>query len=221
MPISFNENSGSGSFIRLNLQTGQWTFKGPNTDAVPFDATQGILFDLQSLQMGWLSLNHGRDWQPWPALGQRTPQPTEDHKTGFSIDCFVPNLGHANFSDSSQGKCNFIAKLYNEAEQTPQFAAQQKPFVVVTGCNPVSIGNGMSADVSYSIAGWQPEMPAAQPQPVQPVSQPAPAPMPPQMPAQGFAAPPMQPMQPMQQMQQPAAPQAPMPSAANNFGFTQ
>jgi hypothetical protein len=72
----------------------------------------------------------------------------------------------------------FIARVYNDAEASPDFASKI-PVVQVTSSTPVVVGKGTSYDVGFSINKWinKPENGAEVAAPVAaPITAPAPAP---------------------------------------------
>ena len=78
--LNLSSGGGSGNYIRFSPQANAWT----NQDG---EIQLGkVVFDIDNVQTGWLELGVGvRDWQPDAALGKKGPQPTANHKRGFSI----------------------------------------------------------------------------------------------------------------------------------------
>jgi hypothetical protein len=60
----------------------------------------------------------------------------------------------AQFSNNSYGTGQFIAKLYNQAENAPEFNQGMIPVVSVTASTPVAVGKGTSYDVGFTIVKW-------------------------------------------------------------------
>ncbi len=196
MPISFGSTDGenTGVYIRGNLPQNRWWAKTEAGDEA-IDMDRGFAIDIKDVTFGWLHIDIGvRDWQPWPSPAQRTEKPSENHKQGFSVNCWLSDGRPAEFSGNSYGLGQFIAKLYNQAETMPEFTAGKVPVVQVTATTPVVVGKGTSYDVGFNIRTWI-DKPAADAAPVQDsvqdVVQVAPAPAP-----------------------EPAA-----PAGDNNFGF--
>lgn len=194
MPISFGSSSDtSGVYLRANLPQNRWWVKGEAGDEPPLDMGAGVAIDIKNVVFGWLHIDVGvRDWQPWPSPSQQIPRPSDSHKNGFEVKCWLQDRREAEFSGNSFGLGQFIAKLYNEAEKCPEFETQI-PVVQVTSSTPVVIGRGTSYDVGFTIKKWIPRPEAPTEAPVA-----APAPQ---------AAPPAQ-----------AAPVAPA-AAGDDFGF--
>lgn len=191
MPISFgsSDSDGASNYIRANLPQNRWWAKTDAGDQ-DIDMDRGFAVDIANVTFGWLHIDVGiRDWQPWPSPSQATPRPSENHKNGFEVDCWLPDGRPASFSGNSYGLGQFIAKLYNKAETMPEFSQGKVPVVQITSSTPVVIGKGTSYDVGFNIASWI-DKPAGD-APAAPAAAPAPAPA--------------------------AAPAA--PAGDNNFGF--
>ena len=181
MPISFgsSESSGSSLFIRANLPQNRWWVKTEAGDET-IDMSRGFAMDIKNVTFGWLMIDIGvRDWQPWPSPSEQIARPSENHKQGFEVDCWLSDGRQASFSGNSYGLGQFIARVYNEAEASPDFASKI-PVVQVTSSTPVVVGKGTSYDVGFSIAKtWinKPENGAEVAAPVAaPITAPAPAP---------------------------------------------
>ena len=188
MPIEFtSESAGNTNFVRVNLPQNRWTLKTENGDE-PIDMTRGIAIDVANVVFGWLHIDVGvRDWQPWPSPSQQIAKPSDQHKKGFEVDCWMGDGRAAQFSGNSYGLGTFIAKLYNTAEEDKENFATKIPVVQCTSSTPVVIGKGTSYDVGFTIAKWidrpaQEEAAvspsAAAPAPAQPTPAPAPEPAP-------------------------------------------
>lgn len=177
MPISFgsNDTAGASNYVRANLPQNRWWAK---TDAGDenIDMDRGLAIDIKDVTLGWLHIDVGvRDWQAFPSPSQATPRPSENHKNGFEVSCWLSDGRPATFSGNSYGLGQFIAKLYNEAEKSPEFAAGKVPVVQVTASTPILIGKGTSYEVSFNIAKWI-DKPSEDEAPVAaPVAAPAPA----------------------------------------------
>jgi len=163
MPISFGETSGdsSNAYIRVNLPQNRWTMHAGG-DPVELDMVRGIAIDVKNVKFGWLKIAIGqRDWQEWPSPNRALPKPTEmdaegkpAYKQGFDVNCWTSDGTKAQFSNNSYGTGQFIAKLYNQAENAPEFNQGMIPVVSVTASTPVAVGKGTSYDVGFTIVKW-------------------------------------------------------------------
>jgi hypothetical protein len=156
MPISFGsaESTASSNFIRSNLPQNKWWVKSEGGDE-PIDMEKGFAIDIKNVAFGWLHIDVGiRDWQAWPSPSQSTPRPSDSHKQGFEVDCWLSDGREASMSGNSYGLGQFIAKLYNQAETAPEFAAGKIPVIQVTSSTPVVVGKGTSYDIGFNIRTW-------------------------------------------------------------------
>jgi len=155
MPISFGESSGGGAaYIRVNMPQNRWRFIGDNGEE-NLDMTRGIAIDIKNVTFGWMVLDVGRrEWEPWPSPSERTAKPSDEHKQGFLVKCWLADGREAEFSGNSYGQGQFIAKLYNAAEKAPEFGMGMVPIVQVTSSTPVAVGKGTSYDLGFTIAKW-------------------------------------------------------------------
>lgn len=199
MPITFGSSDaeGTGVYIRGNLPQNRWWAKTEAGDE-PIDMERGFACDIKEVVFGWLHIDVGvRDWQPWPSPSQKIEKPSENHKQGFSVKCWLSDGREAEFSGNSYGLGQFIAKLYNQAEGMEEFNMGKVPVVQVTSTTPVVVGKGTSYDVGFNIRTWIDKPAGGEPAPAAPTPAPVAA----------AAAP------------APAAPPAAAPAEGNNFGF--
>ena len=156
MPITFGtaESTASTNFIRSNLPQNKWWVKAEGGDET-IDMEKGFAIDIKNVTFGWLHIDVGiRDWQAWPSPSQSTPRPSESHKQGVEVDCWLSDGREASMSGNSYGLGQFIAKLYNQAETAPEFAAGKIPVIQVTSSTPVVVGKGTSYDIGFNIRTW-------------------------------------------------------------------
>ena len=105
MPISFGsaESTASSNFIRSNLPQNKWWVKAEGGDE-PIDMEKGFAIDIKNVTFGWLHIDVGiRDWQAWPSPSQSTPRPSDSHKQGFEVDCWLSDGREASMSGNSYG----------------------------------------------------------------------------------------------------------------------
>lgn len=156
MPITFGtaESTASTNFIRSNLPQNKWWVKAEGGDET-IDMEKGFAIDIKNVTFGWLHIDVGvRDWQAWPSPSQSLPRPSDSHKQGFEVDCWLSDGREASMSGNSYGLGQFIAKLYNQAETAPEFAAGKIPVIQVTSSTPVVVGKGTSYDIGFNIRTW-------------------------------------------------------------------
>lgn len=185
MPITFGsaESTASTNFIRSNLPQNKWWVKAEGGDE-PIDMDKGFAIDIKNVTFGWLHIDVGvRDWQAWPSPSQSLPRPSDSHKQGFEVDCWLSDGREASMSGNSYGLGQFIAKLYNQAETAPEFAAGKIPVIQVTSSTPVVVGKGTSYDIGFNIRTWI-DKPEAKPEVMGSPPAPAEATLPPSAPTE-------------------------------------
>lgn len=164
MPITFQEEStGTTQYIRVHTPQNKWSIMTAEKELVDLDITKGMAIDIKNVTFGWLAIDKGfRDWQPWPSPSQRTTKPegAVEYKNGFEVDVYVPQHGHASFSSNTMAVGNFIAKVYNQVENDPNFASGKVPVIKVTGSSPITTATGNTTyDIGFVVDKWI-DMPA-------------------------------------------------------------
>ena len=72
----------------------------------------------------------------------------------------MPKHGHASFSSNTMAVGNFIAKVYNQVENEPDFASGKVPVIKVTGSSPITTATGNTTyDIGFVVDKWI-DMPA-------------------------------------------------------------
>jgi hypothetical protein len=164
MPITFQEEStGTTQYIRVHTPQNKWSIMTADKELVDLDMSKGMAIDIKNVTFGWLAIDKGfRDWQPWPSPSQRTTKPegAVEYKNGFEVDVYVPKHGHASFSSNTMAVGNFIAKVYNQVENEPDFASGKVPVIKVTGSSPITTATGNTTyDIGFVVDKWI-DMPA-------------------------------------------------------------
>jgi len=148
--LNLSSGSGSGSYIRFSPQANAWT----NQDG---EIQLGkVVFDIDNVQTGWLELGVGvRDWQPDAALGKKGPQPTANHKRGFSIVFYSKALGTVEWSSNGVGPNMGLEQLYKQcSEQRNDTNFDKLPVIEYTGSRMEKIGKGTTRIPNFTLTGW-------------------------------------------------------------------
>ena len=163
--LKFIESSGGNAFIRFSVEDNEWWRSSEEGDLLPVDFSQNpVLIDIEKIQQGWLKLQSGRDWLPWPNNDStKIPQPDEKgadgknvYKQGFSLMFYSTKL----FGDeparelctSGAGLIKFVQALYGAAEG--EFGKGKVPAVKITGSTKVKMGKGNSRIPTFEIKSW-------------------------------------------------------------------
>ena len=140
---------GSGSYIRFSPQANAWT----NQDG---EIQLGkVVFDIDNVTTGWLELGVGvRDWQPDAALGKKGPQPTANHKRGFSVKFYSKALGTVEWSSNGVGPNMGLEQLYKQCSDQHAANAGKLPVVEYTGSRMEKIGKGTTRIPNFTVTNW-------------------------------------------------------------------
>jgi hypothetical protein len=148
--LNLSSGGGSGSYIRFSPQANAWT----NQDG---EIQLGkVVFDIDNVQTGWLELGVGvRDWQPDAALGKKGPQPSANHKRGFSVKFYSKALGTVEWSSNGVGPNMGLEALYKQcAEQRTGANLDKLPVIEYTGSRMEKIGKGTTRIPAFTLTGW-------------------------------------------------------------------
>ena len=148
--LNLSSGGGSGSYIRFSPQANAWT----NQDG---EIQLGkVVFDIDNVTTGWLELGVGvRDWQPDASLGKKGPQPTANHKRGFSIVFYSKALGTVEWSSNGVGPNMGLEQLYKQcSEQRNDTNFDKLPVIEYTGSRMEKIGKGTTRIPNFTITGW-------------------------------------------------------------------
>jgi hypothetical protein len=148
--LNLSSGGGSGSYIRFSPQANAWT----NQDG---EIQLGkVVFDIDNVTTGWLELGVGvRDWQPDAALGKKGPQPTANHKRGFSIVFYSKALGTVEWSSNGVGPNMGLEALYKQcSEQRNDTNFDKLPVIEYTGSRMEKIGKGTTRIPNFNLTGW-------------------------------------------------------------------
>ena len=161
MPLQFANSGGSGlPFLRFSIEDNEWLMStGEQGHMPPVDWKAPVLIDIENIQLGWLKLQGGRDFQPWPGNNQ-TPRPSEEYKNGFVVSSYSTQcFGDAplrELSSDRAGLQEFVKKLYNEVEAAGKFESGEIPAVEILPAIKTRIGKGPTKIPQYKLVGYKP-----------------------------------------------------------------
>ena len=147
--LNLSSGGGSGSYIRFSPQANAWT----NADG---EIQLGkVVFDIDNVQTGWLELGVGvRDWQPDASLGKKGPQPTANHKRGFSLVFYSKALGTVEWSSNGVGPNMGLEQLYKQCSEQHAANAGKLPVVEYKGSRPEKVGKGTTRVPIFEVVSW-------------------------------------------------------------------
>jgi hypothetical protein len=148
--LNLSSSGGSGNYIRFMPSANAWL----NSNKEEFTPKKMVV-DTDSLQTGWMHLGEGvRDWQPDASLGKKGPQPSADHKRGFSIKFYNKEMGVAEWSANGTGPNMGLEKLWKAIEAGQPANAGKYPVIEYTGSTLEKIGKGTTRIPNFNVVSW-------------------------------------------------------------------
>ena len=144
----------AGKFLRFGASVNTWFVDGADCEI------KGLTLDPSSLKTGWGKIQEGvaPEWSWDEKLGVRSPQPTQEHRRGFSIQCFIKDIGWREWSANTVGSLMGLTALWSKID--PQLKDNQGKAVQVAynGSTPEKKGKGTTRIPNFEIVKWV-EMP--------------------------------------------------------------
>lgn len=162
MPLNVISGGGGMPFLRFSIDDNEWGMSSQQGgDLIPIDWESPVLIDVENIDMGWLRLMGGRDFQEWPrddsGIHQPTEKPGSDYKQAFRVLFYSSKLFDdepvRELSSDRAGLLEFIRKLHDEAE--PKFGKGQVPAVKMLKAMKVKLGKGNTKIPQFEIVGWK------------------------------------------------------------------
>lgn len=127
-----------------------------------------LAFDFGSIEVGWALLAAGMapSWQMQPLHpgAAQTPAPSKDHRQGFRMKVWSPNLGVREFGATSKTVVGAIDDLHTAFERAPEAHAGQIPVARFSGIQGMTRDTPGGKKTTYKpvfeIVRWQDRDPA-------------------------------------------------------------
>jgi hypothetical protein len=145
-------------FLKFNAKAGRWYTK--TEDGSEAEVTNMIaIFDLAQIKTGWILFTEGQAPASVWDNGATAPQPTPQHRRGFSVNVFSPKEigGLREFSSSSNAAIIAIKEMYEEQyESAPEAKKGMVPVVTCEKVFPVKSRQGTNYQPVLKITKWVP-----------------------------------------------------------------
>lgn len=143
-------SDGGGAFIRFLPSANAW-MKGAEEVQVG-----QIILDVDSVRTGWGKMAEGQapEWQWDERLGVRGPQPSPDHKRGFSIRLYTKALGVAEWSSTGTGPCMGFDRIFTAVWEQRASHPGQVPVIKYAGSEPIKVGKGNTRVPKFDLQKW-------------------------------------------------------------------
>ncbi len=161
MPLNLIQESSGSPFIRYHANEDEWSrsSEGGELQEVEMKGAT-VLIDIEEIQMGWLKLEGGRDWVPWPENDPtKVSRPSDAHSQGGLVTFYSSKLfGDAPIRElcsSGKGVVRWFEKMYAAAEASENWGKGKVPAIKIGKGQKITIGKGSSRDIAFEIVGWK------------------------------------------------------------------
>lgn len=110
-----------------------------------------FVFDFGTIEIGWALLAKGMppSWAMAPHGFRKPPQPTPEHREGFRLHVWNPNLGVREFASTAKTCLGAVDELHTIYEHAPEAAQGLLPVVRFVGVLPIAIDTGRGKKTTY------------------------------------------------------------------------
>ena len=145
-------SEGNSEYIRFKPSVNAWIADGEEVQL------EDVLFDPSTLKTGWGKIAEGQapEWIWDETLGKRPPQPSPDHKRGFSVMLKIKDKGWREWSANGVGVMMGLNDLWKVV-----YPQMQKPenkdkvvFLKYTGARMEKIGQGNTRIPEFEVKSW-------------------------------------------------------------------
>lgn len=161
MPLNLIQESSGSPFIRYHANEDEWSRSSEGGDLEEIEMKGAtVVIDIEEIQMGWLKLEGGRDWVPWPDNDPTlASKPSDSHNQGGLVTFYSTKLfGDApvrEFCSSAKGVIRWFEKLYAAAEASENWGKGKVPTIKIGKGTSINMGKGKSRDIAFEITGWK------------------------------------------------------------------
>lgn len=143
-------SDGGGAYVRFLPSANGWMKGG---DEIQLSQ---IIMDVDSVRTGWGKMAEGMapEWSWDERLGVRGPQPSPDHKRGFSIKIYGKTLGLVEWSSTGTGPCIGFDRIFTQIWEQRADHPGQVPVVKYTGSEPMKVGKGNTRAPKFELQKW-------------------------------------------------------------------
>lgn len=149
MHFDLGLSNGGGSYIRFLPSVNGWQI---GKDEVPL--SDFVLLP-DTLKTGWGKMQEGAapEWTWDVAIGKRGPQPSEEHKRGFSIKMIVDG-DEVEWSSTGTGPVMGFQTLFSDVQAGVANNPGKVPVIKYTGSEALKVGKGSTRKPHFKIEKW-------------------------------------------------------------------
>ena len=160
MPLQFIQETSGNAYIRFMVRDNEWVLSTATGDMQTVDMSSApVVVDIENIQLGWLKLEGGRDWLPWPDnVPTNVAKPSDAHDQGFSVKFFSNRIFDdqpvRELSASGAGIRQFVMDLHEEAEKAKEFGSGKVPAIKIGDAPKVKMGKNDTRVPKFEIVKW-------------------------------------------------------------------
>ncbi len=160
MPLNFIQETSGNAYIRFMVRDNEWVMSTATGDMETVDMSSApVVVDIENIQLGWLKLEGGRDWLPWPDnVPTNVAKPSDAHDQGFSVMFYSTKLFEGEpvreLSASGAGIRQFVMDVHEEAEKAKEFGSGKVPAIKIGDAPKVKMGKNDTRVPKFEIVKW-------------------------------------------------------------------
>tara|TARA_B100001057_G_C22662197_1_gene876402 strand:- start:364 stop:966 length:603 start_codon:yes stop_codon:yes gene_type:complete len=160
MPLQFIQETSGNAYIRFMVRDNEWVMSTATGDTEKVDMSSApVVVDIENIQLGWLKLEGGRDWLPWPDnVSTNVAKPSDAHNQGFSVKFFSNRIFDdqpvRELSASGAGIRQFVMDVHEEAEKAIEFGSGKVPAIKIGDAPKVKMGKNDTRVPQFEIVKW-------------------------------------------------------------------
>lgn len=149
MNIDLGLSNGGGSYIRYMPSMNAWQIGKTET------ALDKFILLTDTVKTGWGKMAEGQapEWEWDVALGKRGPQPSPDHKRGFSIKMIVDDE-EVEWSSTGTGPVMGFQTLFSDVQAGLANNPGKVPVVKYVNSEAHKVGKGNTRKPLFKIVDW-------------------------------------------------------------------
>ena len=144
-------SEGNSEYIRFKPSVNAWIADG---DEVQLD---DVILDPSTLKTGWGKIAEGQapEWLWDVSLGKRPPQPSPEHRRGFSVMLKIKDKGWREWSANGVGVMKGFQELWGVVGLQVKDNADKAVLLKYTGARMEKIGQGTTRIPEFEVKAWR------------------------------------------------------------------
>ena len=144
-------SEGNSEYIRFKPSVNAWIADGDEVQL------EDVLLDPSTLKTGWGKIAEGQapEWLWDVSLGKRPPQPSPEHRRGFSVMLKINDKGWREWSANGVGVMKGFQELWGVVGLQVKDNADKAVLLKYTGARMEKIGQGTTRIPEFDVKTWR------------------------------------------------------------------